>query len=129
MPPDTPNRWSRGHLVLIIDDDRAGAETIARYLVHHGLHCRIEHNGFAGVNAARRLRPAVALVDIDMPGMDGIAACRLLSRAAPGTRIVLISGYPDALMEANRQARNAHAVLQKPLPLPALLDFLRRAIE
>ncbi|MEC9347985.1 MAG: response regulator [Pseudomonadota bacterium] len=128
MPADPPQRSVRGSPVLIIDDDRAAGEIIARYFAANGLSCRVEGNSFAGVNAARRMRPAVAVVDIDMPGLDGIAATRLIRRASPQTRVILVSGYPDAVMEANRHARQAHAVLQKPLPLPALLDFVRRAL-
>lgn len=119
----------RGHLsVLVIDDDIAGAQTVVSYLRHGGLTARAESNGFAGVNTAKRLRPHIVLLDVQMPGLDGLETARLIKRAVPSTRIILISGHPASLVEANRDATVAFAVLEKPLPLPAILDFVRRAL-
>jgi len=114
--------------VLVIDDDIVGAETIVSYLRHGGLTARAESNGFAGVNTAKRLRPHVVLLDVQMPGLDGMETARLIKRALPATRIILISGHSASLVEANRDASVAFAVLEKPLPLPAILDFVRRAL-
>lgn len=119
----------KGHLsVLVIDDDIAGAQTVVSYLRHGGLTARAESNGFAGVNTAKRLRPHIVLLDVQMPGLDGLETARLIKRAVPSTRIILISGHPASLVEANRDATVAFAVLEKPLPLPAILDFVRRAL-
>jgi len=114
--------------VLVIDDDIAGAETVVSYLRHGGLTARAESNGFAGINTAKRLRPHVVLLDVQMPGLDGMETARLIKRAVPSTRIILISGHSASLVEANRDATVAFAVLEKPLPLPAILDFVRRAL-
>ncbi len=115
--------------VLVIDDDMAGAETIVAYLRHGGLTARAEYNGFAGVNAAKRLRPKLILLDVQMPGLDGIETAALIRRTLPNTRIIMMSGHPSSLVEANRDAKVAFAVLEKPLPLPAILDFVRRVLD
>lgn len=114
--------------VLVIDDDIAGAQAVVSYLRHGGLTARAESNGFAGINTAKRLRPHIVLLDVQMPGLDGLETARLIKRAVPSTRIILISGHPASLVEANRDATVAFAVLEKPLPLPAILDFVRRAL-
>ncbi len=115
--------------VLVIDDDMAGAETIVAYLRHGGLSARAEYNGFAGVNAAKRLHPKLILLDVQMPGLDGIVTAALIRRALPDTRIIMMSGHPASLVEANRDAKVAFAVLEKPLPLPAIMDFVRRVLD
>lgn len=115
--------------VLVIDDDMAGAETIVAYLRRGGLTARAEYNGFAGVNAAKRLHPKLILLDVQMPGLDGIETAALIRRALPSTRIIMMSGDPASLVEANRDAHVAFAVLEKPLPLPAILDFVRRVLS
>jgi two-component system response regulator (stage 0 sporulation protein F) len=114
--------------VLVIDDDVAAAETVVAYLRRGGLTAQAESNGFAGVNTAKRLRPHIVLLDVQMPGLDGLETARLIKRAVPATRIILVSGHPASLVEANRDSTVAFAVLEKPLPLPAILDFVRRAL-
>ncbi|WP_417514892.1 response regulator [Minwuia sp.] len=114
--------------VLVIDDDRANAELIARYINNSGFRAQVETNSFAGMNALRRLQPPVILLDIQMPGMDGIRATGLARTFSPGSRIILMSGYPNELSEAGQKAIGAFAILEKPLPLPAVLDFIRRAV-
>lgn len=114
--------------VLVIDDDVAAAETVVAYLRRGGLTAQAESNGFAGVNTAKRLRPHIVLLDVQMPGLDGLETARLIKRAVPATRIILVSGHPASLVQANRDATVAFAVLEKPLPLPAILDFVRRAL-
>lgn len=114
--------------VLVIDDDTAAADTVVAYLRRGGLTARSEPNGFAGVSTAKRMHPHIVLLDVQMPGLDGLETARLIKRSVPTTRIILISGHAASLIEANRDATVAFAVLEKPLPLPAILDFVRRAL-
>ncbi|MDF1721704.1 MAG: response regulator [Minwuia sp.] len=115
--------------VLVIDDDKATAAAIVAYLRNGGLSAHAENNGFAGVSAAKSLNPRLVLLDVQMPGLDGIETAALIRRALPQTRIILMSGHPASLVEANRNAKVAFAVLEKPLPLPAILDFVRRVLS
>lgn len=114
--------------VLVIDDEWAAGETIARFIQAHGYAARVETNVFAGLHAVRRIQPAIVLLDIQMPGIDGIEAAELVIRYAPAARVILMSGYPDQLSKAARDSLHAFAILEKPLPLPAIVDFVRRSL-
>ncbi|PJK29507.1 response regulator [Minwuia thermotolerans] len=114
--------------VVVIDDDRAGGEIIGRFIAGSGFTVRVESNVFAGLHAVRRAQPTVVLLDIQLPGIDGIEAAAMVHRYAPAAKVILMSGFPEQLSKASRDSLAAFAILEKPLPLPAIVDFVRRAV-
>ena len=66
--------------VLVADDDPRHAEGIRRYLVADGHEAVVVHDGQAALDTARRLRPDLLILDVMMPGLDGLQVCRTLRR-------------------------------------------------
>ncbi|WP_444947557.1 response regulator [Micromonospora ureilytica] len=65
-------------MVLVADDDPRHAEGIRRYLVADGHETTVVHDGRAALDAARQGRPDLLILDVMMPGMDGLEVCRTL---------------------------------------------------
>jgi CheY-like chemotaxis protein len=81
--------------VLVVDDNRDAAESLATILGERGHEVRTAHDGEAGVTEAAEFRPAVVLMDLGMPGVDGYEAARRI-RAEPwgrGTFLVALTGW------------------------------------
>jgi len=116
-------------VVLVVDDDPLQADQIASFLQKHDISVAVETNGFAAVQAMKRLRPVVVVMDVKMPGLDGIEAARLASRLKPKPKIILISGYPDAVFRANQARVEVFAVVDKPVPLRLLVKFVEKALS
>jgi two-component system response regulator DesR len=78
------------------------------------------------LDGVRRLRPAVAVVDIDLPGLDGIAATQLLREHAPGCRVLILTalGRPGMLRRA--LAAQVDGFLLKDAPPDRLADAIRQ---
>lgn len=78
------------------------------------------------VDAAREHRPDVALLDVEMPGMDGLAAARLLREAVPDCRVLMVTtfGRPGYLKHA--MAAGASGFVVKDTPARQLADAVRR---
>ncbi|AIY18098.1 response regulator [Pimelobacter simplex] len=82
--------------------------------------------GEEAVAVAAELRPDVALLDVEMPGIDGITACARLRAVAPATRVLIVTtfGRPGYLRRALQAGASGFVV--KDTPAPQLADAVRR---
>lgn len=85
-------------LVLIVEDDIKIADMLANYLHMHGYTTHICDNGLAAMQAVRVKEPALVLLDLMLPGMDGLAVCREVRRFS-SVPIVMVTARVD---EADR---------------------------
>ncbi len=110
--------------ILVVDDDRAMVRTLCDILILRGWDAVGVHSGEEAVDAACSQGFPVVLMDIKMPGMDGVAAFKAMKNCPPVKRVVLMTAHtaPELLDEANREG--AYRVMMKPLDLPALLAAL-----
>ncbi len=114
--------------ILIVDDNPVTIENVARLLdFEPGLEVvGTAKNGREGVQRARELRPNVVLMDINMPDMDGIEACRQIGQSSPASRVMMMSVQSD--LAYFKQAMNAGAreFLIKPFDYDELVNAIRR---
>ena len=76
--------------------------------------------------AARLTRPDVALLDVEMPGLDGIAACAQLVRALPGCRVLVVTTFGRPGYVRRAIAAGATGFVVKDTPAAQLADAVRR---
>jgi two-component system CheB/CheR fusion protein len=81
--------------VLIVDDNVDAAECIGVMLKSSGHQVEVAYDGFGAVEAARRHKPDIILLDIGLPGRDGYEVARILRRDSDfkNTKIIAVSGY------------------------------------
>jgi two-component system response regulator MtrA len=82
--------------VLVVDDDPALAEMLSIVLRGEGFDTAVVSEGDRGLPAVRELRPDVVLLDLMLPGMDGIDVCRAI-RAESGVPIVMLTAKSDTV--------------------------------
>ena len=111
--------------VLVVDDDPAIVAVVQEALELEAIPHRTARNGREALAAVEAERPAVILLDINMPVMDGIAFCRALDEG-PGRR-----GSAVVVMTASTQARHYRATCAADdvLPKPFSLDRLYAVVE
>jgi len=111
--------------ILIIEDNRDGAETLAVLLRVYGHQVNIAFNGRDGLAAAERFQPDVVLLDIGLPGIDGYEVSqRLRARHGDALMIVAVSGYCTAEDQARSMAAGVDQHLAKPVNPESLLKYL-----
>ena len=126
-----PSAGERGPIILLAEDNEANIQTIGGYLEDKGyaLHCA--RNGVVAVQLARELRPALILMDIQMPVMDGYAAMREIraDAALSGIPIVALTALA---MPGDRErclAAGASDYLSKPVSLKALAALAEKLVS
>ncbi len=111
---------------LIADDHPAVLEAVAEFLVQGGIEVVARAvDGEEALREIERLQPAVALIDVRMPRLGGIELTRRARHSAPGTAVLLYTGYGDrALLSEGLDAGVSGFVLKE-----APIDDLLRAIR
>lgn len=112
--------------VLVVDDDPFTRRLITTTLDDVGQFDLYEAGDEGeAVELARRTQPRLVFLDVDMPGLDGIAACRRLRSAPAGddATIVLLADRPDGF-EPRAEEAGADIVLSKPFSPLQLLRIL-----
>ncbi|WP_406277077.1 response regulator transcription factor [Streptomyces sp. NBC_00191] len=82
-------------LVLIVEDERHIADLQRLYLSREGFGVHVEADGLAGLAAARRLCPVAIVLDIALPGLDGVEVCRTLREDGDWTPVLLVTARDD----------------------------------
>ena len=91
-----------------------------------GVVCVGEHgNAEEAVREIPRLQPKVVLMDINLPGMDGVHCVRRLSELAPATQVLMLTVYDNTETIFNSLAAGAHGYLLKPISSEQLLLAIR----
>lgn len=85
--------------------------------------------GLDAIDLAQRLRPDVVLVDLSMPGIDGIEAMGQILQRSPETRVVVISGYGDSSYVETAMGMGALGWLEKDVGVANLADRLLELLD
>ncbi len=128
----SPQRRRLGLARLVIADDhelaRAGLRTML--IGQHGLELLAEaRNGREALELCHQLQPDLALIDVRMPDMDGLATCRSIKQDVPTTNVILITMHenPHYLLEALRAGASAYVL--KDVTQRELLTTIRRVLR
>jgi CheY-like chemotaxis protein len=114
--------------VLVVEDDDDARAALRMLLELWGYAVSEAADGDGGVAQALAHRPAVAVIDIGLPGLDGYAVARRIREGLAGTPIFLIAltGYHEVEERALAGDTGFDAHLVKPLKLEPLMELLRR---
>jgi two-component system response regulator DesR len=117
--------------VLLADDHHMVREALALLLgTEDGIEVIADvGRGDEAVTQALKLRPDVAVLDIDMPGMDGLSAAERLSRELPGCKVVIVTGHgrPGNLRRA--MAAGVRGFLGKDTPGSRLAQVIKQVYD
>ena len=118
--------------MLLVDDDRLFAESVEARLRDDGRMdiVGIAADGAEAIDLAARLEPDLVLMDIAMPGLDGVAATREIVRRSPSTRVVMLTASEGRSDEEMSGAAGAIGYLHKrELDSPRVADSLLALVE
>lgn len=115
--------------VLVIDDDKALAETIAESLERRGHDCTVATSGKAGAAKVEQHDFDVVLTDLRMADLDGLAIVKKVRELRPDTEVFVITGFGDVKTAVEAMKLGASHYLQKPIDLAELRAVVDKSAE
>jgi CheY-like chemotaxis protein len=101
--------------VAVVDDEPIVADTLAEILSLHGYESKALYSGEAAVEEAEDSRPEIVLIDVRMPGIDGVEAAIQIRKLHPACRIILFTASPVRHAIEARISILGFEFLQRPL--------------
>jgi len=127
--PLQPFSMSDQATVLIVDDHRAVREEIAFALDFDGWQTREADDGPSGLEQAQDPNVDLVLLDVKLPGMDGLEVLQKLKELRPDLPVVMISGHGDLETAVLAVRRGAYDFLQKPFATDRVVLSLKNALR
>jgi DNA-binding response OmpR family regulator len=129
-------RWYRGAMsdarrILIADDEPAVRDTLVGFFKTAYKDCEIEAvaDGAAAVAAVRRETPTLVLLDIEMPGLDGVAALRQIRALAARVPVIMVTGNESSRVAGDVIGLGAFSYLPKPVRFEYLHHIVAAILE
>jgi len=115
--------------VLIVDDHRSFADLLSAALsTVEGIRCLgTAASAAEGIEMVKALAPSVVVMDIQMPGTDGLVATRRLREASPATAVAVVTGHQDGEWVARAAQAGASAFIPKGGSLAEMITMLKEA--
>ncbi len=118
-----------GTRVLVVEDDRSICELLELELEHRDLMVRSAHDGPSGLEAAAEFVPEVVILDIMLPGMDGVGVLRKLRQRGDRTPVIMLTARDAPLDKVHSLDSGADDYLTKPFDVEELLARMRALLR
>ena len=115
--------------VLVVDDDQANLDSVARIFQREGLETLTAHNGTEALELLRRPEVSVMVTDLMMPGMDGQELLKAARTIRPDVEVVLMTAYGTVETAVAAMKDGAYDFITKPLKRHALVKAVQKALE
>jgi len=126
----TPNDKFSGKIrVLAVDDDPNVTWILSDGLSEHGFIVEICNDGRAAVNKFNQFHPEVCLLDIKMPGMDGIQLLNYIKKEDPTISVIIVSGHADTPIVVQAVQGGADDFIVKPFDVEMVEICIQKVLE
>src|SRR3989441_12257245 len=115
--------------ILVIDDERMICDLLRAVLTRYGHEVIIATSGREGLEAFKKHRPRFTLLDLRMPGMNGIEVLKQIRVLDPGAAVIVLTGAGSADLENQARQMGVTDFLSKGLSLEVLIGAMERVMQ
>lgn len=115
--------------VLLIDDETVFVNALTNVLTRRGIKVQSASDGYQALQILTKEQFDVLVLDLRMPGMDGLATLKAIRERDALTPVLLLSGNIDLKQVSDALQEGAAEVLLKPCPVDALVSSIENAYE
>lgn len=115
--------------ILVVDDEVDICQNLSDILTDLGYRVDMAHDGPTALEMVRKNPYDIALLDLKMPGMDGLTLYREIRKLGAGTVAIIVTAYAGSATADEALAAGAWQVLSKPVDFPKMLKLVEEAAE
>ena len=115
--------------LLLVDDEKEFVETLADRLRMRDLEASIARDGEEALSAVKKEEPDVIVLDVKMPGIDGIEVLRRVKDAYPDVEVIILTGHGSEKDEEAARSLGAFDYVKKPADLDKLVPQIKDAFR
>ena len=115
--------------VLLVDDEREFIQTLSERLMMRDMGPAVAYDGESALNLIKEDEPEVMIVDLKMPGVDGLEVLRKVKETRPEIEVIILTGHGHEEDRELCMKLGAFAYLQKPLDINELSEIIKKANE
>lgn len=115
--------------LLLVDDEAEFLDTLVDRLDLRELKTDVAYNGKEALSAVEEEEPDVIVLDVKMPGMDGIEVLQRIKKAYPNVEVIILTGHGSEQDEQRARELGAFDYLRKPADLETLLGRIQNAFK
>ncbi len=116
-------------VVLVIDDQPGIRRLLVEVLSDEGYIVITAGNGYEGLQTVREYKPDLILMDMKMPGMDGIETLRELKKIDQEDRVIMMTAYGELEMVNQAQEIGASGYITKPFDINTLCQLISQCLD
>jgi DNA-binding response OmpR family regulator len=126
---DAGKRMNAGTRILVVEDDRSIARLVQLELEHRNFAVRCAYDGPSGLEAVPEFRPAAIVLDIMLPGLDGVGVLKKLRAAGNGVPVIMLTARDHPMDKVHSLDRGADDYITKPFDVEELMARLRALLR
>lgn len=115
--------------LLVVDDEPGMRRTLARIMKAKGFEVHVAEDGLSAIELARKFQPDVMLLDIRMPGIDGVETWRQMKLICPNAFAIFMTAFASSQRTEDAKTEGALEVFAKPVDIDAICRLIRKAIR
>jgi len=115
--------------ILLVDDEEDFVKTISQRMQRRGQESDIALNGEQALSRIEQEVPDVVLLDLKMPGIDGMEVLRQIKKAYPEVQVIILTGHGSEKIEKEVRTLGAFEYLQKPTKIDTIMEKIKLAFK
>lgn len=115
--------------ILLVDDEKDFVETISQRMQRRGQESDIALSGEQALSRIEQKVPDVVILDLKMPGMDGLEVLRQVKKVYPEVQVIILTGHGSEKHEKEARHLGAFEYLNKPIDIQTLMRHVNRAYK
>ncbi len=115
--------------ILLVDDEREFVQTLSERLLMRDMGSTVTYDGESALDLIKEDKPDVMILDLKMPGIDGIDVLRRVKETQPEIEVIILTGHGSEADREKCMNLGAFAYLQKPVDINLLSNTIKKANE